>query len=149
MLKQFLRWVDSESLRPSQAVLYFAFWVSGVQMAISTTAESIVARELGHFTHWAWVALLLICPPMVLIGYRMHDQYAGLLLQFGGNLAITAGLFGFCAAIIASGPDTSSFALGMGLAAGAVTSMISLRDIRRLRFVSAVAEEMNRDKNDT
>ncbi|QIG58700.1 membrane protein [Gordonia phage DatBoi] len=148
ILTKFLKWVDSESLRLPQAIIYSAFWLAGFYMLTLNRTPSIVTEAMGSGWHFAWTIMLVACPVLVLIGYRMTDQYTGLSLQLGCNAAITLCLISYGYSLIAGGQlSKGTFALFLTLAMGLVTAIITLRDWRRLQLIEAVAKELDRVKN--
>ncbi|AOE43724.1 membrane protein [Gordonia phage Bantam] len=144
LITKFLKWVDSESLRLPQAIIYSAFWLAGIYMLTLNRTPSVVTESMGPGWHFAWTAMLALCPVVVLVGYRMTDQYTGLSLQLGNNAAITLCLLGYGGALIEQGQlGKGTFALFTTLALVLVTAIITLRDWRRLQFIEAVAKELD------
>ncbi|QDF15396.1 membrane protein [Gordonia phage Mollymur] len=149
LITKFLKWVDSESLRLPQAIIYSAFWLAGLYMLTLNRTPSIVTDAMGSGWHFGWTIMLFACPMIVLFGYRMTDQYAGLSLQLGSNAAITLCLLAYGGSLIEQGQvGKGTFALFTTLALCLVTSIITLRDWRRLQLIEAVAKELIATKAD-
>ena len=69
-------------------------------MAFFGEAPSTVRTEMGVTAHFIWIALLTICPPVVLVGCKVKNKYIGLWLQLAGDLGMTSALIAYCAAIL-------------------------------------------------
>lgn len=150
MISKFLKWVDSESLRLPQAILYSAFWLAGVYMLALNRTPSVVQDAMGSVWHFAWAATLVVCPVLVLIGYRMKNQYTGLSMQLGCNAAITLSLAAYGGSLIDQGLfGKGTFALFSTGALAAVTAVITLRDWRRIKLIEDVAKELDRVDNES
>jgi hypothetical protein len=145
VLARFWQLIDSESVRLYQAVMYTCYFAAGVYMASFGRAPSTVQQAMGTHAHYVWIALMVCCPLLVLLGARVSNKWAGLWLQLGGNVGVGSALAAYVAAVLQS-PwwGTGAFAVWGYVGLTICTGAIILRDGRRILQVRILAKEMSR-----
>lgn len=120
-------------------IMLTAYWVGGWTMALGTAPSSVHAA-MGPAVYWWWCIMLLVCPPLTLVGMAARNQWAGTLARVAGGLGIAGALGGYTFAVAqVFGWGTFFSALTAGLTL--TTAVLVWRDIRRLRQILATERE--------
>ena len=143
--RKLLERVDSESVRPFQAIVYLAFSIGGMYMLAFGGEPTAVNEAMGQGMHYAWISLLVLGPALVWAGFLVEDKHVGLWFQLGGNASICFALLAFVLAMLEMYYLSAAvFTVSMSIALLICTLILMLRDIRRLRLVEEVAKELER-----
>lgn len=140
---QVASWIDSESVRHYQAVIYTTMIIAGMQMAILRKLPSAVGQALGAGFNVAFVVLTIISPLITLCARRwLADRLAGLQLQFAGDIGVVGalGVYAYCVRQPPWG-DKATFSFWMILGLTVCAGLIVARDIRRIRVAGAMIRD--------
>jgi hypothetical protein len=120
-------------------IMLAAYWAGGWSMALDT-APSSVHTVMGPEVFWMWCAMLLICPPLTVIGMTARNQWAGTILRVAAGTGIGGALAGYTfavAEVFGWGTFFSSLTAGLTFA----TAVLVWRDLRRLWRITHPEEE--------
>ncbi|MFH5211439.1 hypothetical protein ACHIPZ_25025 [Antrihabitans sp. NCIMB 15449] len=146
LFAQLAAWIDSESVRHYQNIIYAAYICAGVH-AIVSNPPGAVTRVMGEMFDAIWTAMLIVCP---LLGYlgnwlRRHNL-SGLWVQLSGDIGFTFATWAYVAAIVqATYAKNATFAAWLAAAIGLCAIGVVVRDIRLLRHVVVRMAEIDRE----
>lgn len=144
LLRHFWAVLDSESVRPFQAVVYFYFGLGGIYLLVAPGPRSAVLDQMGPLAHQAWSVLMLVAPLVVLIGHWLPNRWSGLIIELSGDVCILLLLLTFAVAMVQSSWGKGVFTLWTTLALATCVVMIILRNARQLRQIERIAKELRR-----
>ena len=144
LLRALAAWIDSESVRHYQNVIYAAYLCAGVH-ALIANPPSAVTRVMGESIDTIWTWLLIICPAISFAGLwvRRHNL-AGLWLQLAGDVGFLFSTWAYVAAIVQTTyARNATFAAWLGGAIGLCALGVVVRDVRLLRVVTVRMTELD------
>lgn len=129
--------IDSESVRPLQYLVVYAFTVgAGVQCAIMNPPGA-VTRVMGDHWDTVWTATLIVFPLTAYIGAWLRPRrQIGLYVHLAADAGFTLSMLAYVAALVQA-TYAQSATVAAWLAAAMVTSgaTVTIRDVRLIREV--------------
>lgn len=140
-------WIDSESVRPFQAIIYGWVLVAGLYMALVGGLPQAVESELGHGFNAFWVTCCISGPLLTWLGYNMRadssrrviNAWSGMWVElFGDSLVVLA--FATYVVAVLSGATWGKGIFGVFVFVGLTMCafILVVRDFRRITFVDRV-----------
>lgn len=129
-------WIDTESVRPYQGIVYGCCIVAGLQSLIQGALPGAVTQAMGPRFSVVWSVLLVVWPVATLTGVWLarHGIELGLWAQTGGDTGVSLTAAAYAIAIFkASWGLNASFAAWMAIAISLCAAVMVVRDIRRIR----------------
>lgn len=139
-----LRWIESESIRPPQIVVYVGTICAGIQSAIMNPPTT-VTRVMGEHVDAIWTAMLIVCPLLACIGmWRARSSIAGLWLLLAGDIGVLACYLAYIAAIVQSTwARSATFAAWLAAEIALCVIGVLVRDVLLLRAVTVRMHELD------
>lgn len=146
-MREIGRWVlaliDSDSIRPFQAVMYAAFVLSGVDVLVVVTTthptSSPVRDAMGWTVHLVWCCGMVAAPIVTATGVGLTHippaSYAGVLLQLCGDFAVMVLLAAYTLGIFEASWHSGAFGLVVYGALTACAGLLTFRSARRIWLV--------------
>jgi hypothetical protein len=134
LLRKLAAWIDSESVRHYQNVIYAAYLCAGV-------------HALGDAVDNAWTVMLIACPLISYAGiWARRHNLAGLWLQLAGDIGFAVATWAYVAAIVqATYAKQATFSAWLGAAIGLCAFGVIIRDVRILRSVTVRIRQLDRE----
>ena len=131
-------WIDSESVRPFQYLVY-AFTFGGGVQCIIMNPPGAVSRVMGDHFDTVWTLLLIVCPVLACLGaWWRRRNIAGLWVQLAGDAGFTLALWAYVAALVqATYAQSATFAAWLSASIAISGLGVTIRDIRLIRAVTA------------
>lgn len=130
-------WIDSESVRHYQTIVYLAYLVAGAQILVRGSLPGAVAQGLGRGFEKAWLFLLVVGPLTTFVGRRMAHSIAGLWLQLAGDCGVMFASLAYVAAILQTGYGGKATFVEWVVGSLAVCALgMVTRDVRKIRVAS-------------
>lgn len=136
-MRRIRRWVDAETVRLPQAIVYCAYIVAGVQSLALGAPPNAVAQAMGHEVALMWTALIIACPTLTLVGLWQRRRAFSLWLQLAGDSGVTFASAAYVVAVLqATWSERATFAAWSAAALAICGALVTWRDARRIRQVS-------------
>ena len=117
----------AEPLLIPQLLMLLSYWLGGISMLFGGIPSSVL-DQLGSGWHQAWVAMLLLGPPLSMAGVWWRDQWVGTLIRIAGGCLVSPALGVYLVGIWRSfGAGTFAVWLTAGLSLATVVLLV--RDI--------------------
>lgn len=129
-------WVDAESVRPYQTVVYLCCIVAGAQSLIQGALPGAVTQAMGQEISVMWSVLLVACPATTLAGVWLGRRGIefGLWAQVAGDSGVAFTAAAYAVAIFqASWGRNASFAAWLAISIAVCAAVMVARDVRRIR----------------
>lgn len=139
-------WIDSESVRHYQNVIYAAYVFAGIHSLVSNP-HTTVTRVMGETADTLWTWMLILCPLIAFAGmWVRRTNISGLWLQLAGDIGFAVATWSYVAAIVqATYAKQATFSAWLGAAIGLCALGVIVRDVRVLRTVTVRVNELNRE----
>lgn len=147
-MRRVVRWVDAESVRHYQVIVYLAYVCAGVQALLLGAPPGVVAQAMGYPVSLAWTVMIVVCPALTLVGMWVdrRGQPAGLWLQIAGDAGVAFASFAYVSAILqATWSEKATFAAWVAAALGVCGAAMFVRDVRRVVVAGRMVREMEHD----
>lgn len=147
-MRRAVRWVDAESVRHYQVIVYLAYVVAGAQALLLGAPPNAVAQAMGHGVALAWIALIIACPVLSLAGLWLdrRGRPNGLWLQIAGDAGVAFASAAYVTSIVqATWAERATFAAWVVGALGVCAAAILVRDVRRVVLAGRFARELERE----
>ncbi|WP_328439094.1 hypothetical protein [Nocardia puris] len=144
-MRRAVRWVDAESVRHYQVIVYAAFACAGVQAISLGAPPPTIAAAMGEAVAVAWVAMLIGGPALTLSGLWLDRRRRpiGLWMQIAGDAQVTAAAAAYATAVTqATWADRATFAAWLSAAIAVCALAMVVRDIRRVVTAVRMVRQM-------
>lgn len=134
------------SVRLYQGIVYAAFLVSALQTIWLGSPPTAVAQAMGEGVEQMWLALLIACPLLLVVGYRRRARLDGLWLLAAGDAGSFCATAAYVAAVLqATWAERASFAAWMATALSVCSLLVLWVDLRSIREMSRLVKEAKRE----
>lgn len=148
-MRRAVHWVDAESVRHYQVIIYIAYVCAGVQAVSLGAPPNAVAQAMGHMVSLAWISMIIACPALSLVGMWLdrRNQPAGLWLQIAGDAGVGFASAAYVTALLqATWAERATFAAWVAAALGVCAAAMLVRDVRRVVVAGRMVREMETDQ---
>ncbi|WFN94183.1 hypothetical protein [Gordonia sihwensis] len=115
--QQFIRGDPAAIHRTFNSIMMTTYWLAGWSMLVGHV-PSAVLDTMGTSWHHIWLVLLLVGPPLSVVGTRLPNRWLGLWVRVAGNTSVYGALIALITAVsIANGALTWTAWTGIGLSA--------------------------------
>jgi hypothetical protein len=136
-------WIDSESVRVYQAIIYSAYIAAGVQ-SLAMGSPTAVSLAMGRCFSLVWIALMIVCPCMSLVGQWQRQRPASLWLQLAGDAGVTAITAAYAVAVLqATWAQRATVGAWLATSIMICGALMTWRDMRRIGYVARRTREMD------
>jgi hypothetical protein len=146
MRRHATRWVDSESVRLYQGIIFIGYAIAGIQSLAMGSPPTAVGQAMGHVVALMWTGLLIACPVLSGLGYLARKRPGGLWLLVAGDAGAACATAAYVVAVLqATWAERASFAAWNAASLTACAVLILARDLRRLRQFERAVKEVSRE----
>lgn len=142
-MKRALGPLDAGDVRLFQVIVYVAYIIAGVQSLALGAPPNAVTQAMGHLVAGVWIALVVACPGLTLLGMWQERRPYGLYAQVAGNSGVAFATAAYVVAVLqATWAERASFAAWMATSLTICAALITWRDARRIRQVRLRVREI-------
>jgi hypothetical protein len=146
MRRRATRWVDSESVRLYQGIIFISYAIAGIQSLALGSPPTVVAQAMGPWVSLMWTGLLIACPILSGLGYLLRKRPGGLWLLVAGDAGAACATAAYVVAVLqATWAERATFSAWSAAALTACAVLILARDLRRLRQFQRAVKEVSRE----
>lgn len=146
-MRQIGLWLDSDTVRHYQTIVYIGYIVAGVQSLALGSPPNAVAQSMGRSTALVWTLLVIVAPAMSLLGQWRTRAASSLWLQLAGDSAVTFATAAYVMAVLQSTWFArATFAAWMAMSITVCGAMKTWRDIWQIWLVSQRMRELATDR---